>query len=771
MKFPRPKLPRTADDWRELAPVLLLVAFVGLLAWVYSPAFGGEVCGDDNTFHFADAVRMRQALGDHDWDFWSPMSNNGYALGYYYQFIPSFLPALGSWITGGSILWWFQLGVFLPFVLAPLATYRGVRMMGATPWQALGAAIAVSMFTGNSKWGGGSEGTFWVGLYTQGWALSVFPLALGHGMRWIREGKSLGSAAFWSVFVGLCHPVAGVAIGIALFAGECARWLGFGWRAIWPFIEGPKRRDVRLAITAVVAGAILWLVYKYWLDLFVLIPMGRWQWLALTIALFALIESILHLLREDVAAFWSTPPPAYDGPRPTTTFIRLVMLGVLLIIGSAPAWLPVFVDYVGYGGFPHRVAGEEGWHMVDLKDAIGGHLLDHDRALGVLTLGLPLVALFARAIWLRTLWAASILYFALMELGPYIPKGRDDNFPAVRVLGAMQVCLALAIGAGFVVVVSETRKAIAKRSHELWLRELLGAIGGIFVFALVFSGAQVIHTRVRSAWDFPDFHREELDDLWPVMARQTQGRQQVRAGAEAHWSNLLPYAYAGRPAMLQMGGAALQSSPTYVYQWEQQDIERSAYIYDAPYVLLKTEKENEVPGGVVIGQTDHYELKMFDAPGLIVPVHVVGVLPPGRWPARDEGVKWIKGDQPMKDETYAFDGYGVESAPPQGIVIAYSWQPSPGDAPDYTAELEASAPTTFELKISWHPRWEATLDGKPIKLGRVLPDFLAVDVPKGRHHLELRFHRPLWAWLVWFLWPAVAIAGWRVTSRGRAASA
>jgi hypothetical protein len=257
-----------------------------------------------------------------------------------------------------------------------------------------------------------------------------------------------------------------------------------------------------------------------------------------------------------------------------------------------------------------------------------------------------------------------------------------------------------------------------------------------------------------------------------------QGRQQVRAGAEAHWSNLLPYVYAGRPAMLQMGGAALQSSPTYVYQWEQQDILRSAYIYDAPYVLLKKDRESEVPGGTVLAATEHYELKMFDAPGLIVPVHVVGVLPAGRWPGRDRGIQWLKGDQPMKDEVFAHHGFGEVGPPPQGVVIAYSWQPSPGDQPDYTAELEASAPTTFEIKVSWHPRWHGFLDGKPIELGRVTPDFLAVTVPPGRHHLALRFDRPLWAWLVWLVWPLLVILGWQtsrrgwlVTSQERAASA
>ena len=52
------------------------------------------------------------------------------------------------------------------------------------------------------------------------------PLAFGYAVRWIEEGDSLGSAAFWGIFVGLCHPVAGVAIGIGLLGAEVLRWIG-----------------------------------------------------------------------------------------------------------------------------------------------------------------------------------------------------------------------------------------------------------------------------------------------------------------------------------------------------------------------------------------------------------------------------------------------------------------------------------------------------------------------------------------------------------------
>jgi hypothetical protein len=45
---------------------------------------------------------------------------------------------------------------------------------------------------------------------------------------------------------------------------------------------------------------------------------------------------------------------------------------------------------------------------------------------------------------------------------------------------------------------------------------------------------------------------------------------------------------------------------------------------------------------------------------------------------------------------------------------------------------------------------------------RVTPDFPAVDVPAGKHTIELRFERPMWLILSWLLWPGTALAAWLV---------
>ena len=82
-----------------------------------------------------------------DWDWWDPSGNSGFASGYYYQVPPQALTAAVSALTGLAPLLAFQLAIFVPLLLAPVAAWRGMRVMGADPWSALGAAVALAFTT------------------------------------------------------------------------------------------------------------------------------------------------------------------------------------------------------------------------------------------------------------------------------------------------------------------------------------------------------------------------------------------------------------------------------------------------------------------------------------------------------------------------------------------------------------------------------------------------------------------------------------------------
>jgi hypothetical protein len=286
---------------------------------------------------------------------------------------------------------------------------------------------------------------------------------------------------------------------------------------------------------------------------------------------------------------------------------------------------------------------------------------------------------------------------------------------------------------------------------------------------VVVPGSRALGNRVRTLPESPNSRPQELHVINAILANQPQARKQSGPGAENHWWNLLAYAYERVPTTLQMGGGGLQASPNYDFLWTQRDYAKNAWVFDAPYVVFMSSMGSKVPPGQMIGKTANYEIRKLPSPGLVSPVTVTGVLPPGyshKQLGHKKALEWIKGEQPMKDEVIAYAGSEQgNSAPPAGKVLRSWRQSSPGSDPDIVAELDVQSTTTFTVRESWHPRWHAYLDDKEIAVRRVTPDFIAVDVPAGKHTLAVRFERPWWVHASWLAWPLTALAAWWLTRR------
>ena len=574
-------------------------------AWVYSRVFRGEPAGDDLTFHLAETTRISDCLRVGDFDLWNPSANAGYASAYYYQVIPQLVPAAMAAITGTQVLFWFQLCLFLPLVLAPVAAYRALRVWNASPLAALGGAIAVACCISNSRWGAGADGTFSVGLYTQTWSFAMFPLALAYGARWLDRGTSLGAATAWGLLVGLCHPFAGIALGFALGVG-----------AVVP----------------------------------------------------ALVRRVVSPIDQRARNFFKTPASPIDDGSGTTVMrrsLRIALLGVLLLIGSMSAWLPTLVDYAGFGGFPHRVGDEVGPGLVGLSSMIAaGRLLDYHRAAILTTLLLPTL-LLVRHRALSWLWSAALLYASLLALGPHLVTP-DDLFPAVRFLGPLQIVVSLAIGAGAVQLATTLWQLAARSKTPLVGRTVIASVAVAATIFVIVPAAAYNHSRVRISTDYPKVHRNEYDAIFSALLKEPPGRKQSRDGGDTHWLNLLPYVYERRDALWQMGGAGLQSSPNYEFLWDERDPIRTAWIFDAPILLFGREHETAMPEGQTIVETQHFIMRRLPSEGLVSPVQVLGVLPPGRFPARAAAKSWLATQAPMKDQVFAYAGFGGAGDMPNG---------------------------------------------------------------------------------------------------------
>jgi hypothetical protein len=685
------------DSFFDSLPLWALGTLTVVLGAVYSHVFAGEICGDDNTYHFAEAAFLADAFSHGDFDLWNPSANGGFPSGYYYQLVPAAIPGVLAALFG-NVLFWFQLTVFLSMVLVPAATYRGLRMMGADPWPAFGGAVASCFFLSGEKWGAGAEGVFWVGLYTQGVAMCAYPLAVGYGYRWITESKSAVAAVGWGLFVGLSHPVAGVGAGIALTA---------------------------------------------------MLPV-------------ALVEQQQRAIRSRY--LWPC--------------VRLGVLGLLYVVGSASAWVQVIVDYEAFGGFPHRVKGEDGPGFEGLQVWLrNGHFLDHERpetprvltALMVPSLVLSLFLFYLRR-WryLAALWLSAFA-FAYIIAGGRSLKTADDLFPAVRVLGPLQLALTMVIGAGCVSgVVAGVRALDRVDVRPRWVVHLAqGALAfliGLALVCVVATAAGQHYARVKVAEDYPRIHRKELDQLLPAMRAAGPGRIQNRGGTtdeapgvENHWFIILPSAYVGRHQLVTYGAAGLQSSTNFVYLWETPNPIRSAWIYDAPLVLTNHQRGPGI-GGTLLASTEHFELRELPSPGLVSAAQVVGEIPPGsRKQMREVVLRWQRTDQPMHEQLLAWPGSGIAGPPPDGDVLEVKRGRS-----QISFKASVRKPTTYLVREGWHPRWVATIDGMPSTIRRVSPDMMALDIEPGEHTAVLRFERPLWQWLLWLCVPLAMLAGWIV---------
>ena len=895
---PREMPPKT-DLWDRVVAWIedhgAVVALLGLTiasGVMFAGVFVAESIGDDLTFHMAESARLADCIREGDWDFWNPSANGGFASLYYYQAIPQLASAIPTALFGNH-LFWFQLSLWLPLVIVPVCAYRGIRLMGATPWQSVAAALCVTFISGASRWGSGADGSFQVGLYTQTWALAFFPLGLGHGVRYLLEGKGLPAAIAWGALVFLCHPFASIALCLGLAVGVLAHYLQFPVKranlkvillallglgfvlcfaailvdrptppASAPDTPVPPIRIIyvaplilfggliarvalagkRLSLSLLAGVALAFGANVIGFLVMTVIPKRpegatqdlppEWQFGAASayIGPLLLIAALIGRLVLQMRRPEPEEPGPSNGPRlfacaailavaigvflfgalrgsmvvagaavlPFGAFlylawpvrheplIRLVVIGACLAVATMPGWLTVIVDRDGFGGFPHRVADEVGPGYKELsKWYTRGSILDHNR-IAILTWALPVVLAFGRMKFGRWLWAPALTFAALLALGPHAPKTADDLLPAVRFLGAMQVVLAMAIGAGAFATmrmlwdarVDSWPLAVARafagrrRSYSELLygvRTVVIAVTCALVIFVALMGSKVLSNRVSSLAAFD--YRDEMFQMIDLIEQQPQGKKQVGNGCENHWWNMLSYVYAKRPSLLQMGGGGLQASPNYDFVYSVRDFPKLAWVYDVP-LFLYAKASGGAPDGEVLGATERYELRRLPAPGPVSPIQITGVLPAGESRANSEvrkaAIEWLKSSDPLSDHHLAYFGYGgLFQAPDATVIRAFRVDPSPGELADFYADVDVKQPSTFVARESWHPRWHAYIDGEEVPVRRVTPDFPAIDVPVGKHQLAFRFERPWWAHASWLAWPGITLGAWWLLRRLR----
>ncbi len=231
-------------DKATLFAVLLLAGAVlfNLVTLWPEVALESPVLNDD-TLHLALVGRTVEALerGEDPTDFWVPDFVQGYPLFHHYQHLPHLVTALLYKGLGGvlPLRTLYDLVRYLLLCTFPLSVYWAGRRLGLRAPAAALAGLLSSLLSSGGLYGIDFSSYVWRGwgMYTQLWGMWLLPPALAGLYLTVREGRAWAATAALVAATLLSHTVLGY---VVLLSGVLFLFLG-------PFLS-LGRRALRLGL-------------------------------------------------------------------------------------------------------------------------------------------------------------------------------------------------------------------------------------------------------------------------------------------------------------------------------------------------------------------------------------------------------------------------------------------------------------------------------------------------------------------------------------------
>lgn len=227
---------------------------------------------NDGALHLHQIARMDQAFhaGQSVLNHWDPVLGLGYPFPRTY----SVLSHLWVWASHQLTLEQFSTGFFygawtwLLWLCWPLSVYGGSRLLGLKSDQALGAALVCMLMHTEFRFGIAPETYFWLGygLLPNLLGLVLLPLAIGLGVRFLREGSGLLLTLVLLAATWFSHMVMGYIAAFSLVLAGLVLAFEINYRVV----------SIRLATLGTLCLAVCaFFLYPYVLE-------GRWinrtQW-------------------------------------------------------------------------------------------------------------------------------------------------------------------------------------------------------------------------------------------------------------------------------------------------------------------------------------------------------------------------------------------------------------------------------------------------------------------------------------------------------------
>ncbi len=686
---------------------------------------------NDHIFHYQLAEHAAKTEGFRN-DPWIPEWGQGFPVLRYYQNLPHLaVAALDALLPGTTLFWTFKFVNWLLLVLLPLSFALGLRWLGFDPWtSALASILGITQSVApNFPYGFGIQlSTFtWLGggLFPQLFATVTAPLALGAIARALREGRGEGRALLFLWLTWMSHLVLGYA---TCLLGACLLLRS-------DLFGGRKRASLTLAVlyvvTALSASALL-------------LP--------------ALLES--PILSRSI---WEDP--IYWNSHGTTAVLDALFSGRLFDGGR--------------------------WPAITLALGLG--------------LVIALIATFRRNSLLGIPRDASRFLLAAFTLALLLFFGRDalggifttilpfsSNLPFHRFLCAVQL-FGIFLGAVGLVALARMLLSLLSRVPALgW------SLTGLSVLGLLFPGIShqleysAQRREMRSALleqtrkDFPDYER--------AMARVDAIRRARggRAYAGTSWDGGRDYSVGGISTYLRW---ATHDIPAISYMFHTMGRMSDVETAFAPWrkdhwdlfdirVMLTNRPDKIPPFADFEGRFGRHTVATVDSEGPLGLVRTryfidsramdprarfdfAKAFVDSNWHAFDEfpRVGWRKDDRPGTLETVW--------KTPTSFPTLHDIQPVRGKIELITqrednveARIRLEEPATLLLRKTFHPAWEARVDGTEVETEMLAPSFLGVPLEAGEHLISLTYRGSLWVALLWWSGPLL-VASFLIRDRIR----
>jgi len=445
---------------------------------------------------------------------------------------------------------------------------------------------------------------------------------------------------------------------------------------------------------------------------------------------------------------------------------------LLFFVTSAFFLIPVFLDRgalnntVWFQNFRYDSFGIFGV----LKNLVTGNIFDYGR-LPILTIffviGLLVLIFNFKDVRYRVVGSLTLAWFILYFGRPVwgwllnlLPFGNEIELD--RMIIGIHLFAIFVIGAGLAhawhyLVEKKMKYDIAIRWAVIVL--FIVSLVPVFLDRIAFYGNDA-KLRSESSAAFKIFS-PALSDLKNYLSTQPPGR--IYAGLPETWGNTYYYDIGDIPVYALLTGSGLDTlgylyhsfslpaDSNYVFD----DSRPAEYdLFNVRYVLLSN---TWTPPAfyTFLNNFGDYRLYSVQTSGYF---DVVGL--ENNTSTANEGVfeqtqSWLaaSGPETKTYQPYVQNGYknplslDVPTAKPSNANIL---DESIG-VNVYKADYEADNNGILVLKESFHPGWRATIDGKDVAVGSVLPGYVGVAVPSGKHEVILTYRAFPWRWLLIFI--------------------